>query len=136
MQGTLLGAYRFDRYKPAPATPTSRAGLERLIVSSPRRRRRAACRRAVIVAAAQNRARDLGNTPPNDLTPTALADYAAELADRTTALTVTVLDGDEIRARWEWARSPPSPQGSDAGSAPDHARATTARRRPTRRAWR
>ena len=32
--------------------------------------------RAAIVAAAQNRARDLANTPANDLTPTALGEYA------------------------------------------------------------
>ena len=53
--------------------------------------------RAVIVATAQNRARDLGNRPPNDLTPTALGAYAAELAVSRPALTVSVLGGDELR---------------------------------------
>ena len=53
--------------------------------------------RAVIVATAQNRARDLGNRPPNDLTPTALGVYAAELAAERPALTVSVLGGDELR---------------------------------------
>ena len=47
---------------------------------------------------AQNRARDLANTPANDLTPTALADYAQELAERHPAVSVVILDEDAIRA--------------------------------------
>ncbi len=43
-----------------------------------------------------NRARDLGNTPANDLTPSALADYASELAGRH-GIEATILDGDAIR---------------------------------------
>ena len=42
-------------------------------------------------SAAVNAARDLGNTPSNDLTPTALADHAKALADATPGLTCTVL---------------------------------------------
>ena len=52
-----------------------------------------------MIAAAQNRARDLANTPGNDLTPTALAAYARELANRHERIELTVLDGAEIRAR-------------------------------------
>jgi leucyl aminopeptidase len=48
-------------------------------------------RRADLVVAAVNAARDLGNTPSNDLTPTALADHAKALADATPGLTCTVL---------------------------------------------
>ena len=50
--------------------------------------------------------------PPNDLTPTALADYATELAGRHDALTVTVLDGEQIRDRGMGAFAAVA-QGSD-----------------------
>jgi leucyl aminopeptidase len=90
--GTLLGAYRFRRYKPAA---DGEAGLQRLLISAPRDIE-GAVSRAVIVATAQNRARDLGNRPPNDLTPTALGVYAAELAAERPALSVSVLGGAEL----------------------------------------
>jgi leucyl aminopeptidase len=75
VQGTLLHAYRFDRYK---RNDDSRR-VQRLLlsahhdVSEP-------VRVATILVEAQNRARDLGNTPANDLPPSALAHYAEELA--------------------------------------------------------
>ena len=50
-----------------------------------------------MLARAQNRARDLANRAPNDLTPTALADYALALAARHPHLTVEVSDGAAIR---------------------------------------
>ncbi|MGZ4167224.1 MAG: leucyl aminopeptidase family protein [Solirubrobacteraceae bacterium] len=95
VHGTLLGAYRFDRYKRRGESDDG-TGLERLLISAPRDIEGSVAR-AVIVAAAQNRARDLGNRPPNDLTPTALGAYAAELAVTRDALTVSVLGGDELR---------------------------------------
>jgi len=107
VQGTLLSAYRFDRYKRG-AKPDSgpdsgsddddngAGGLERLIVSAAADIEGEVAR-AAIIAAAQNRARELGNRPPNDLTPTALGIYAAELAASRPALAVSVLGGDELR---------------------------------------
>jgi leucyl aminopeptidase len=95
VHGTLLGAYRFDRYK-READGDDSAGLERLLISAPADIE-GSVSRAAIVATAQNRARDLGNRPPNDLTPTALGVYAAELAVSRPALTVSVLGGDELR---------------------------------------
>ncbi len=94
VHGTLLGAYRFDRYKAAGDGDT--AGLRRLLISAPRDLE-GCVSRAVIVATAQNRARDLGNRPPNDLTPTALGVYAAELAADRPTLSVSVLGGAELR---------------------------------------
>jgi leucyl aminopeptidase len=90
--GTILGAYRFDRYKPAdePAVPkrlTLAAGDGHVRVAE----------RAKILAEAQNRARDLANSPPNAMNPGALADYAVALADRHDAISATVLDEAEIR---------------------------------------
>ena len=99
VQGTLLAAYRFDRYKRNDNTDGSggaNSGLERLLVSAAAQVS-GSVERAVIVATAQNRARDLGNRAPNDLTPTALGVYAAQLAADRPALTVSVLGGDELR---------------------------------------
>ncbi len=101
VQGTLLGAYRFDRYKrggngDAEDAAGGGSGIERLLISASSDVE-GSVSRAVIVAAAQNRARDLGNRPPNDLTPTALGVYAAELAAERPALSVSVLGGEELR---------------------------------------
>jgi leucyl aminopeptidase len=109
VHGTVLGAYRFRRYK--PATAEEPAGVQRLILSADRDVSDTA-ERAAALATAQNRARDLGNTPANDLTPAALAQYAAELAQRHQSVAVTILDGDEIRARGMGAFAAVA-QGSD-----------------------
>ncbi len=92
VEGTLLRAYRFDRYKPRESV----RDVERLIISAGHDTSDPV-RRAATVAAAQNRARDLGNAPANELTPAALATYAQELAGRHRSLSVTVLEGQEIR---------------------------------------
>jgi leucyl aminopeptidase len=92
VEGTLLHAYHFDRYKPAERARE----VERLILSA-HHDISEPVRRTAIVAAAQNRARDLGNTPSNDLTPAALAGYARELTSREPAIAVQALDGAAIR---------------------------------------
>jgi len=91
VHGTLLHAYRFERYK---RKEDSRQVQTLLVsahhdVSEP-------VRTAVILTGAQNRARDLGNTPANDLPPVALARYAEELAGRL-GLRHTVLGEGAIR---------------------------------------
>ncbi len=93
IEGTLLQAYRFDRYKPAVE---ERPQLESLILATEEDLSGLA-RDTAIVVEAQNRARDLGNTPANDLPPHALADYAQGLAERHPQIAVEVLDGDQIR---------------------------------------
>ncbi|MDQ6836238.1 MAG: leucyl aminopeptidase family protein [Actinomycetota bacterium] len=95
VSGTLLAAYRFTRYKPAPRGETA---LERLIVSA-EPDVSAPVQRARLLAEAQNRARDLANTAPNDLTPAALADYARELGGRHAQFDVSILDEAQIRDR-------------------------------------
>ncbi len=91
--GTILGAYRFDRYKPSerPIVP------QRLTLAGADDRAGDVIARATILADAQNRARDLGNSPPNELSPSALAAYAVALADRHAAVSATVLDEQQIR---------------------------------------
>jgi leucyl aminopeptidase len=90
VEGTLLHAYRFDRYKPE-AEPHA---LSRLLVSA-HHDVAEPVRVAAVVTDAQNRARDLGNTPANDLPPAALAAYAQELGSRS-GISVDVLDEHAI----------------------------------------
>jgi leucyl aminopeptidase len=92
VEGTLLHAYRFDRYKPQEE---ENGTLERLIVSA-HHDVAAPVRTASIVVGAQNRARDLENIPANALPPAALAAYAQQLADRH-GITSAVMDEQEIR---------------------------------------
>jgi leucyl aminopeptidase len=89
VEGTMLRAYQFTRYKPA-AGPVS---VERLLISA-HHDVSAVVDRAAVLVAAQNRARDLLNTPANDLTPAALATYAESIP----GVRVTVLDGQAIQA--------------------------------------
>jgi leucyl aminopeptidase len=97
--GTALAAYSFTRYR-APDPDEDSARLERLTVAAVASdATRAAIDRAAVLVAAQNRARDLGNTPPNELTPTALARYASELADRHDGITCEILDEEQLRER-------------------------------------
>ncbi len=94
VQGSLLSGYRFDRYQRSAAPDIEPP--ERLIVAATADVSQAVAR-AALLATAQNRARDLGNRPANDLTPSALGDYAAALARQFEAMTVTQLGGREIR---------------------------------------
>jgi leucyl aminopeptidase len=85
VEGSVLASYRFDRYKRADEEDDGRA-VERLDVDAPAD----VVQRATVVAEAQNAARDLQNTPSNDMTPTRLADRARELADSLDGLAVEV----------------------------------------------
>ena len=91
VDGFAYGAYRFTRYKTAE-TDADIAALRvysRVVTAAQLRR---ADRLAVAVASA----RDLANTPANDLTPTALAARAHELADGTTGLSCTILERKDL----------------------------------------
>jgi leucyl aminopeptidase len=118
-EGTILTDYRFDLHKSsAPGNgdnaadggePEAPKQLEGLILSSPgasgngdgssadELERSVAA--AATVAQAANAARDLQNRPANDLTPTALAEYALALAGEIDALSVEVEGGAGIIAR-------------------------------------
>ena len=94
VEGTLLAARRIDRYK--GAAEDERPGLTALIASD-HADRSATVARAALVASAQNRARDLQDRAPNDLTPTALGDRARELV--ALGVTVEVEGRAKIQAR-------------------------------------
>jgi leucyl aminopeptidase len=123
VEGTVLANYRFELHKsPKPAKPgDAPKQLEALIVSAPQSSTAAgsqdsaaddsaaediatedieqAVNSAAIVAAAVNAARDLQNRPANDLTPTALADYALGLGEQIEGLSVETEGRDGILAR-------------------------------------
>ncbi len=103
VEGTILGDYRFERFKAAssgagdPAKDAPKR-LEALIVSGPGALE-APVAEATLIAEAVNRARDLQNRPGNDLTPTALGDYASSLAEQIEGLSAQVEGREWIRAR-------------------------------------
>jgi leucyl aminopeptidase len=85
VEGSVLASYRFDRYKRGEDEEERRA-VQRLDIDAPAD----VVHRATVVAQAQNAARDLQNTPSNDMTPSRLADRARELADSLDELAVEV----------------------------------------------
>ncbi|MFJ3642063.1 leucyl aminopeptidase [Streptomyces sp. NPDC090108] len=94
-EGVLLGAYAFDAYKEGAAdgkngkAPLAEAAL---LGGKPRdAAHKDALARAVAVSEELNRARDLVNTPPNDLTPEAFA-AVAQAAAKEHGIKVQVLD--------------------------------------------
>ncbi|HEY4996371.1 MAG TPA: M17 family peptidase N-terminal domain-containing protein, partial [Solirubrobacteraceae bacterium] len=91
VEGTVLGDYRFELHKSTPSGSEERPDehLQRLIIAGGEGLEQSVSE-AAIIAAAANRARDLQNRPGNDLTPTALGEYALALATTEPALTVTV----------------------------------------------
>ena len=87
-EGAILGLYAFSRYKSSP----SQAGeiesdqqrqIESLTIlaEGPQSELEAAKERGQILAESTNFARDLGNEPPNVLTPTEFAERARRMAD-------------------------------------------------------
>ncbi|HWE32202.1 MAG TPA: M17 family peptidase N-terminal domain-containing protein [Solirubrobacteraceae bacterium] len=89
VEGTILHAYEFARFKASERRP----GVARLIVSA-HHDISGVVDRAAVVTGAQNRARDLGNLPPNELTPAALGAYAVERAGATDGISATLLPVD------------------------------------------
>ncbi|CAM5288249.1 leucyl aminopeptidase [Streptomyces sp. NPDC005930] len=98
-EGLLLGAYSFDAYKESAkeargAKGNGKAPLAEAVLlgGKPRDKAyKAAIERAVAVAEELNRARDLVNTPPNDLNPEAFA-AVAQAAAKEHGIKVQVLD--------------------------------------------
>ena len=78
VEGTILAGYRFDRYRARPEDDPPRE-LDEVIVSA-HHDVADAVHRGAVGADAQNFARELQDTPANDLTPSALAERAREIA--------------------------------------------------------
>lgn len=97
-EGALLGAYAFTAYQGGEKGAAKDGGPKRplaevvLLGAKPRdKEHKAAAERATVVATEVNIARDLVNTPPNELTPEAFAAVASASA-KEQGLKVQVLD--------------------------------------------
>jgi len=96
--GTILGAYRFDRFKSKKADEPPPPALESLALLGPESLGDAA-EAARICAEAQNRARDLQSLPSNVATPSYLGRRAREIASAHPAVSTDVLGREEIAAK-------------------------------------
>ena len=98
--GASLGAYRFDRYRTIEKEEERPVDVEELVLLAPHSVARrltgptveAAAARAEARAEAVRLARDLVNTPPNDLQPQHLVAQARSLAEGHATLSAEVLD--------------------------------------------
>jgi leucyl aminopeptidase len=95
VEGTILGSYsprqwtRQNGDAPRPFHTIVVCGIEDSVVGE-------AAKRAGLLAERTNRARDLTNMPPNELTPEVLAERARSLAAEHERLSVTVLGQGEL----------------------------------------
>jgi leucyl aminopeptidase len=97
VEGTVLAAYTFDRYK-SSSNDDDEGGVERLVLVGPDVDA-SDIASSVTVAEAANAARDLQNTPANDMTPTRLGEIAAALGEELAGLDVTVDGPDALHSR-------------------------------------
>ena len=85
VEGAKLGTYKFDKYK----SEQKRSNLNEVIISLEDYDNKtlnldpaiAAVKEAEIIADVTNKAKDVVNTPPDDMTPELLAKYAEKLAE-------------------------------------------------------
>jgi leucyl aminopeptidase len=96
VEGAILGAYQFTRYKSRRGGALARLTL--LADSSHRRTVESGVERGRLFADAACFARDIVNEPPNVVTPSYLAELAEEIG-RQTGLLTTVFDEDAMRAQ-------------------------------------
>jgi leucyl aminopeptidase len=100
-EGTLLGAYRFDRYRTRNAKQDEGRVTKLALLferGADARAARAGAATGTLLAECQNLARDLSNEPPNQLPPAALA-REAQRVGREAGLRVRVLEPAELRRR-------------------------------------
>jgi leucyl aminopeptidase len=98
-EGALMGLYRFQNYKSdLPADQQHQVRSLVLLVAADLDAARAGQARGAAIARGVAFARDLANTPGNDLYPARLAEFARELGQRF-AFPVTVFDEQELHAR-------------------------------------
>lgn len=96
VEGTVMGAYRFDRYKSSNGDgPVARVDLV-APADGATKQHRATLKAATAIAEAVTFTRDLINTPPNDLYPATFAERAVA-AGTAEGLEVEVLDEKALR---------------------------------------
>jgi leucyl aminopeptidase len=97
-EGTILADYRFDRYRSKNGDEET-PHLERLVLADVGEDAGAEVEAARVAAEAANRARDLQSLPANELKPESLAERAREIAGAHDAVSVEVLERDEMIER-------------------------------------
>ncbi len=95
VEGLVLGAYRFERFKAKPGEDIASIHIRALESDLPAVKRAGA--RAQIVADATNLARSIANEPGNLLYPATLAERARKLA-KSAGLKIKILDERQLRA--------------------------------------
>ncbi|MGI5994944.1 MAG: leucyl aminopeptidase [Saccharomonospora viridis] len=98
VEGTVLGAYRFTDYKSEPGDAPPSTVEFAAPEEGTTRAHRATLKAAGAIAEAVTLARDLVNTPPNDLFPASFADRAKELANAN-GLDIEVLDEKALKRK-------------------------------------
>ncbi|GAB3169136.1 leucyl aminopeptidase [Myceligenerans halotolerans] len=100
VEGALLGAYRFDRYRSNGDDGSQEpvGSVEVLTTLARGAKAKLAVERAAVVADAVHAARDLVNAAPNELYPATFADAAKAAAKDVKGLKVTVLDDKQLSA--------------------------------------
>jgi leucyl aminopeptidase len=98
LTGTILAAYRFDRFKSDSPDSPPRAKIDSLTLLAPEAVA-AAVEAARACAEAQNRARDLQSLPSNVATPSHLAGRAEEIAAGSDAVSAEILGREQIAAK-------------------------------------
>jgi leucyl aminopeptidase len=96
--GTILGAYRFDRFLSRDPDDPAPPALESLTLLGPEAPA-GVTEAARVSAEAQNRARDLQSLPSNVATPSFLAERAGEIAAAHESVDVEVLGRDQIEEK-------------------------------------
>ena len=94
VDGLMLGTYDPGRWRTRDGDGAK--PFERLVLVGADDAAREAAERAARVAEWVNRARDLSNSPPNELTPERLAERAREHAEQAGGVTVEALDRTQI----------------------------------------
>ncbi|MCX6394315.1 MAG: leucyl aminopeptidase family protein [Solirubrobacterales bacterium] len=95
VEGMALSAHRWDTRK---GDDPDRRDSAAEVLFSDHDDRAVPVARGILLAAAQNRARDLQNSPPNEMTPDALAARAAEIAATSEHATLETLDRAQLIA--------------------------------------
>ena len=96
--GTILAAYRFDRFHSSDPDEPTPPRVESLTLLGPGELAGAA-EAARVCAEAQNRARDLQSLPANVATPSYLSQRAEEIASAHGAVTAEILGREQIAAK-------------------------------------
>ncbi len=97
-EGTILADYRFDRYRSTDEDESS-PRLERVVLAEVGDDAGHEVEAARIASEAANRARELQSLPANELRPESLAERAREIADGHDAVSVEVLDREQMIER-------------------------------------